>query len=126
MIHRWCGGKGYTEIRRSDGKMQWAYKDTPLYAWVKDKKPGDITEDGYLYGASHTYCQAITDPPQTARQTPVLPCGSGCRANEVSEAGKGSEPIAALPPHGLAVGFPPLPLRRTSGKAQLTGRKTRM
>ena len=40
------GGAGYSMIKRDDGKMQWAYKGKPLYTWVKDKKPGDITGDG--------------------------------------------------------------------------------
>jgi predicted lipoprotein with Yx(FWY)xxD motif len=47
------GGEGYSEIKRSDGKMQWAYKGKPLYTWVKDKKPGDTTGDGFLNGAWH-------------------------------------------------------------------------
>jgi predicted lipoprotein with Yx(FWY)xxD motif len=47
------GGEGYTKIKRSDGKMQWAYKGKPLYTWKKDKKPGDITGDGFLNGAWH-------------------------------------------------------------------------
>jgi predicted lipoprotein with Yx(FWY)xxD motif len=45
------GGKGYSEIKRDDGKMQWAYKGKPLYTWKNDKKPGDITGDGFLNGA---------------------------------------------------------------------------
>ena len=45
------GGAGYSMIKRDDGKMQWAYKGKPLYTWVKDKKPGDITGDGVLNGA---------------------------------------------------------------------------
>ena len=40
------GSKGYTLIKRDDGKMQWAYKGKPLYTWVKDKKAGDVTGDG--------------------------------------------------------------------------------
>jgi predicted lipoprotein with Yx(FWY)xxD motif len=44
---------GYTVIKRDDGKMQWAYKGKPLYAWKNDKKPGDITGDGFLNGAWH-------------------------------------------------------------------------
>ncbi len=40
------GGTGYSMIKRDDGKMQWAYKGKPLYTWVKDKKPGDVTGDG--------------------------------------------------------------------------------
>jgi predicted lipoprotein with Yx(FWY)xxD motif len=47
------GGNGYSQIKRDDGKMQWAYKDKPLYTWVKDTKPGDTTGDGFLNGAWH-------------------------------------------------------------------------
>jgi len=36
----------FTVITRDDGKKQWAYKGMPLYGWVKDKKPGDVTGDG--------------------------------------------------------------------------------
>ena len=45
------GGKNYSEIKRADGKMQWAYKGHPLYTWKNDHKPGDITGDGFLGGA---------------------------------------------------------------------------
>lgn len=37
----------YTIITRDDGSLQWAYKDRPLYAWIKDMKPGDRTGDGF-------------------------------------------------------------------------------
>lgn len=43
----------YTIISRSDGSKQWAYKGKPLYTWVKDKKSGDTTGDGFLNGAWH-------------------------------------------------------------------------
>ncbi len=33
-------------ITRGDGSKQWAYEKMPLYGWVKDKKPGDVTGDG--------------------------------------------------------------------------------
>lgn len=33
-------------IARADGTRQWAYKGKPLYAWIKDAKPGDVTGDG--------------------------------------------------------------------------------
>ncbi len=36
----------YTVITRDDGAKQWAYKDKPLYFWVKDQKSGDRTGDG--------------------------------------------------------------------------------
>lgn len=36
----------YTVIDRADGTKQWAYKGEPLYLWVKDQKPGDVTGDG--------------------------------------------------------------------------------
>lgn len=41
----------WTVITRDDGSKQWAYKGKPLYAWVKDAKPGDVTGDGFLNGA---------------------------------------------------------------------------
>jgi predicted lipoprotein with Yx(FWY)xxD motif len=37
----------YTVITRTDGMKQWAYKGKPLYTWVKDAKPGDMTGDGF-------------------------------------------------------------------------------
>lgn len=37
----------YTVITRSDGTKQWAYKGKPLYTWVKDTKPGDMTGEGF-------------------------------------------------------------------------------
>lgn len=36
----------YTIITRDDDAKQWAYKDKPLYLWVKDQKPGDRSGDG--------------------------------------------------------------------------------
>ncbi len=44
---------GYTVITRDDGGKQWAYKGKPLYTWKNDKKPGDISGDGFLQGAWH-------------------------------------------------------------------------
>ena len=35
----------YTIVTRDDGKKQWAVKGKPLYYWVKDQKPGDMTGD---------------------------------------------------------------------------------
>jgi len=34
-------------VKRSDGSRQWAYDDKPLYAFVRDKKPGDARGDGF-------------------------------------------------------------------------------
>lgn len=36
----------WSVITRDDGAKQWAYKGKPLYTWVKDAKPGDVTGDG--------------------------------------------------------------------------------
>ncbi len=44
---------GYSLIKRADGSMQIAYKGHPLYLWVKDSKPGDMTGDG-VKGVWHT------------------------------------------------------------------------
>ena len=43
----------YSVITRDDGSKQWAYKGRPLYNWKNDKKPGDITGDGFLNNAWH-------------------------------------------------------------------------
>jgi predicted lipoprotein with Yx(FWY)xxD motif len=43
----------YGLIKRTDGGEQWTYKGKPLYTWKNDKKPGDITGDGFLKGAWH-------------------------------------------------------------------------
>ncbi|MCX5497600.1 hypothetical protein OSH11_23080 [Kaistia dalseonensis] len=36
----------WTLVKRKDGKEMWAYDGAPLYTFIKDKKPGDITGDG--------------------------------------------------------------------------------
>lgn len=36
----------FTIVDRKDGTKIWAYKGWPLYLWIKDVKPGDITGDG--------------------------------------------------------------------------------
>jgi predicted lipoprotein with Yx(FWY)xxD motif len=41
----------YAVITRDDSSKQWAHKGKPLYTFVKDQKPGDITGDGFLNGA---------------------------------------------------------------------------
>lgn len=43
----------YTVVIRDDGSKQWAYKGKPLYTWIKDTKPGDISGDGFLNNAWH-------------------------------------------------------------------------
>lgn len=37
----------YTIITRDDGSKQWAHNGKPLYLWIKDQKPGDMTGDGF-------------------------------------------------------------------------------
>jgi predicted lipoprotein with Yx(FWY)xxD motif len=36
----------WTVITRDDGTKQWAYKGKPLYTFVHDTKPGEMTGDG--------------------------------------------------------------------------------
>jgi len=36
----------WTVVTRDDGSKQWAYKAKPVYAWIKDAKPGDTSGDG--------------------------------------------------------------------------------
>jgi len=37
----------YSIITRDDGSKQWAYEGKPLYTWVKDKRPGEMTGDKF-------------------------------------------------------------------------------
>lgn len=43
----------WTVITRDDGKKQWAHKDSALYRWSKDSKPGDTTGEGQGNGKWH-------------------------------------------------------------------------
>lgn len=36
----------FTLVERTDGTTMWAYKGMPLYFWIEDMVPGDITGDG--------------------------------------------------------------------------------
>ena len=36
----------WTQIKRDDGKMQWAYDGKPLYTFIKDMKAGETKGDG--------------------------------------------------------------------------------
>lgn len=33
-------------VERKDGSKMWAYENQPLYTYIEDKKPGDVTGDG--------------------------------------------------------------------------------
>ena len=43
----------WTVVKRTDGTMQWAYDGKPLYHFIQDKKPGDVTGDGKGDGTWH-------------------------------------------------------------------------
>ena len=43
----------WTVVTRDDGSKQWAYKDKPLYTFIKDTKPGDTAGDGAAKGNWH-------------------------------------------------------------------------
>lgn len=36
----------WTIVERTDGSKMWAYEGKPLYTWINDKAPGDVTGDG--------------------------------------------------------------------------------
>ena len=36
----------FTIVTRTDGTRMWAHEGKPLYLWIKDTKPGDVTGDG--------------------------------------------------------------------------------
>ena len=40
------GGGSWMAIRRTDGTSMWAYLGKPLYYYVNDTEPGDVTGDG--------------------------------------------------------------------------------
>jgi len=43
----------YGLVARNDGTMQWTHDGMPLYLWIKDAAPGDMTGDG-VNGVWHT------------------------------------------------------------------------
>jgi len=43
----------WSVVTRDDGGKQWAYKGKPLYTWVKDSKPGDMTGEGMANNTWH-------------------------------------------------------------------------
>ena len=43
----------WTVVERTDGTKQWAYDGKPLYLWVQDKAPGDMTGEGKGDGTWH-------------------------------------------------------------------------
>jgi predicted lipoprotein with Yx(FWY)xxD motif len=43
----------WTIVERTDGSKQWAYDGKPLYLWVNDKAPGDVTGEGKGDGTWH-------------------------------------------------------------------------
>ena len=43
----------WTVVTRDDGAKMWAYKGKPLYTWVRDTKPGDVTGDGFANNVWH-------------------------------------------------------------------------
>jgi predicted lipoprotein with Yx(FWY)xxD motif len=38
--------EGFSTFKRDDGGMQYTYNGMPLYYYIKDKNPGDVTGDG--------------------------------------------------------------------------------
>ena len=43
----------WTIVDRTDGSKQWAYDGKPLYLWIQDKAPGDVTGEGKGDGTWH-------------------------------------------------------------------------
>jgi len=43
----------WTIVERTDGSKQWAYDGKPLYLWIQDKAPGDVTGEGKGDGTWH-------------------------------------------------------------------------
>ena len=83
----------WTVITRMDGSKQWAYRGMPLYGWVKDAGPGDITGDGVANRAWKI--AAVDTPPNMIRihlayiatTFPGAPNHQGLLATALAEAG---------------------------------------
>jgi len=43
----------WTIVERTDGTKQWALGGKPLYLWIQDKAPGDVTGEGKGDGTWH-------------------------------------------------------------------------
>ena len=43
----------WTIVDRTDGSKQWAYEGKPIYLWIQDKAPGDVTGEGKGDGTWH-------------------------------------------------------------------------
>lgn len=41
--------ENFSIVTRDDGSTMWAYKEKPLYLWVRDQNPGDTTGEGVGY-----------------------------------------------------------------------------
>jgi predicted lipoprotein with Yx(FWY)xxD motif len=52
--------EAWTVVARNDGSKQWAYRGRPVYGWIKDSRPGDITGEGVANGA---WKIAVVDAP---------------------------------------------------------------
>jgi predicted lipoprotein with Yx(FWY)xxD motif len=52
-------GDAWTVVTRTDGSKQWAYRGKPLYGWIKDARPGDITGEG----VANAWKIAVVDAP---------------------------------------------------------------
>ena len=47
-----------TIFKRPDGTLQWADEGKPLYTFIQDKKPGDVTGDN-MKGVWHVVPEAM-------------------------------------------------------------------
>ncbi len=46
LVEAGASADGLTAIARADGTQQWAKDGAPLYFWIGDTAPGDMTGDG--------------------------------------------------------------------------------
>lgn len=60
----------FSKIERSDGEMQWAYDDKPLYFFAGDEEKGQANGDG-LNGVWHIIAPASQEPDPTPLETSV-------------------------------------------------------
>lgn len=55
----------FTIVVRDDGTRQWAFDGKPLYGWVKDREPGDVTGHRFKNVWSAAMAPSVAeDPPE--------------------------------------------------------------
>jgi hypothetical protein len=130
-----CGVENWVVVTRSDGVRQWTFSGTPLYRYVGDRKPGDVSgvseSTGWRVAAVPCFASvdgnkdhaeqagAIVDAAVEAGIEPLIELRSACGL-----AGSELAALADMPPEELSVvedGRRPLRAREAAALANALG-----